>query len=53
LHIIAAIVFPIGIGLVVSYGPSYELVAIIGSLFVLAAIGLFALIVFRTSATPA
>jgi hypothetical protein len=50
LHIIAAIVFPVGIAVVLIGGPRYEIAPIIGSLLVLAAIGLFAWIVFRTTA---
>jgi peptidoglycan/LPS O-acetylase OafA/YrhL len=51
LHIMAAIIFPLGIAAVLSWGPSYEIAPIIGSLFVLAAIATFAWIVYRTSAT--
>ncbi|MEA2976041.1 MAG: hypothetical protein QOF19_1561 [Alphaproteobacteria bacterium] len=50
LHIAAAIIFPLGIAAVLVHGPRYEIAAIIGSLIVVAAVGLFALIVFRTSA---
>jgi hypothetical protein len=50
LHILGAIVFPLGIA-AVTLNPAYIPLAIIGSLIVLAAIGLFALIVFQTSAS--
>jgi hypothetical protein len=53
LHIVAAVIFPAGVAMVLSWGPSYEIAAIIGSLFVLAAIVTFAVIVFRTSAMRA
>jgi hypothetical protein len=49
LHILGAIVLPIGIALVLTGGTG--LVVIVGSLIVLAAMALFAWIVFRTSAT--
>lgn len=49
LHVIGAIVFPIGIAVVLRFGPGYEAGAIIGSLIVLAATVLFAIIVFRTT----
>ncbi|MBX6426136.1 MAG: hypothetical protein IRZ09_09490 [Variibacter sp.] len=52
LHIVGAIVFPIGIAMVVSWGPAYEAAAIVGSLIVYAAVGLFAYIVYRTTAAP-
>lgn len=44
--VIGAIVFPVGIGLVVMEGPQFELVAIVGSIVVLIAMALFAWIVF-------
>jgi hypothetical protein len=53
LHITAAIIFPIGIAAVLIGGRPYEFAAIIGSLFVLAAIVTFAVIVYRTSAPRA
>ena len=42
------VLFPIGIGLVVTKGPDFELFTIIGSLIVFTAMALFAVIVFRT-----
>ncbi len=51
LHIVGSVVFPAGIALVLLKGPSFELAPIIGSLIVVAAMALFALIVFRTSQT--
>jgi hypothetical protein len=46
LHIVGAIVFPIGVGLAATGGTT--IVAIVGSLVVLTAMVLFAWIVFRT-----
>ena len=51
LHIVGSIVFPAGIALVLLKGDSWVLVPIIGSLIVLAATALFAVVVFRTSGT--
>jgi hypothetical protein len=50
LHIVGAVVFPIGIAVVLTKGPGFEAGAIVGSLIVLAATVLFAVIVFRTTA---
>jgi peptidoglycan/LPS O-acetylase OafA/YrhL len=51
LHILGALVFPLGIALVLTGGPErYEVFTIAGSLIVLAAVALFTLIVFRTAA---
>jgi hypothetical protein len=49
LHIAGAIVFPVGIAIVLAKGEALMAIPIIGSLIVLAAVVLFALIVFRTS----
>lgn len=49
LHIVGAIVFPIGVALVTTKGHGFELVAIVGSLIVIVATALFATIVFRTA----
>jgi hypothetical protein len=49
LHIVGAIVLPIGVALVLTGGTG--IVVIIGSLIVLAAMALFAWIVFRTTGT--
>jgi hypothetical protein len=49
LHIVGSIVFPAGVAMVVLKGPSFIAVPIVGSLIVVAAIALFAVIVFRTS----
>jgi hypothetical protein len=49
LHIIGAILFPAGIAVVLLKGPSFEAAPIAGSLIVVAAMALFALIVFRTA----
>ena len=49
LHIVGAIVFPIGVAIVISKGESMVAIPIIGSLVVVMAVVLFAAIVFRTT----
>jgi len=49
LHIVGAIVFPIGVAIVIGKGDSMVAVPIIGSLVVVIAVVLFAAIVFRTT----
>jgi hypothetical protein len=49
LHIIGSILFPAGVAIVLLKGPSFEAAPIIGSLIVVAAMTLFAVIVFRSS----
>ena len=49
LHMIGAIMFPAGIAVVLLKGPSFEAAPIAGSLIMVAAMGLFAVIVFRTA----
>jgi hypothetical protein len=49
LHIIGGIAFPIGVAVVILRGPSLIVLPIVGSLIVVAATALFALIVFRTA----
>jgi hypothetical protein len=49
LHILGAVLFPTGVAIVLLKGPSFEAAPIAGSLMVVAAMALFALIVFRTS----
>lgn len=49
LHIAGAILFPLGVAVVISKGEAFIVLPIIGSLIVLAAVALFGLIVFRTS----
>jgi hypothetical protein len=49
LHMSGAIVFPVGVAVVLLKGPSFEAAPIAGSLIVVAAMALFAVIVFRTS----
>jgi hypothetical protein len=49
LHIVGSIAFPAGIAIVLIKGPSLVILPIIGSLIVVAAVALFAVIVFRTS----
>jgi hypothetical protein len=48
LHIIGSIAFPVGVGIVIMRGEALVAIPILGSLIVLAAVGLFAVIVFRT-----
>ena len=47
LAVIGAVLFPVGIGLVVMVGPQFVPLAIVGSLVVLFGMALFAFIVFR------
>ena len=49
LHILGAIVFPVGVSLVILRGPSFVPAAVAGSLIVVAAMALFAVIVFRSA----
>ncbi|MEA2917222.1 MAG: hypothetical protein QOJ15_9303 [Bradyrhizobium sp.] len=49
LHIIGAILFPVGVAVVLLKGPSFEAAPIAGSLIVVAAMALFVVIVFRSS----
>lgn len=49
LHITGAILFPLGVAVVILKGPSFEAAPIAGSLIVVAAIGLFAVILFRST----
>jgi hypothetical protein len=49
LHIIGAIVFPVGVAIVILKGSAFIAFPIAGSLIVVAAMALFAVIVFRTS----
>ena len=49
LHIVGAIMFPAGVAVVLLNGPSFEAAPIAGALMVVAAMTLFAIIVFRTS----
>ena len=51
LHILGAILFPVGVAAVIKKGESLVALPIIGSLIVVAAVALFAIIVFRTSRT--
>jgi hypothetical protein len=48
LHIIGSIAFPVGVGIVIMRGEALVAIPILGSLIVLGAVGLFAVIVFRT-----
>ena len=49
LHIAGAILFPVGVAVVIKKGESFIVLPIVGSLIVVVAVALFALIVFRTS----
>ncbi len=49
LHIAGAILFPLGVALVIGQGQGFIVLPIVGSLIVLVAIALFAVVVFRTS----
>ena len=49
LHIAGAILFPVGVAVVILKGPSFEAAPIAGSLIVVAAMALFAVIVFRSA----
>lgn len=51
LHILGAILFPVGVAVVIKKGESFIVLPIVGSLIVVTAVALFALIVFRTSRT--
>jgi hypothetical protein len=51
LHIVGGIVFPVGVAIVLLKGPTFIAAPIVGSLIVVVAIALFAVIVFRTSQT--
>jgi hypothetical protein len=48
-HIVGAVVFPAGVAAVVLEGPRFIAAPVVGSLIVVAAMVLFAVIVFRTS----
>src|SRR5437660_10749934 len=49
LHMVGAVLFPAGIAVVIAKGPSFEVAPIAGSLIVVSAMVLFAVIVFRTA----
>jgi hypothetical protein len=49
LHIVGAIVFPVGVALVILKGKNLIAAPIVGSLIVTAAMALFAVIVFRSA----
>ena len=49
LHIAGAVLFPVGVAIVIGKGEAFIVLPIVGSLIVLAAVALFGLIVFRTS----
>jgi hypothetical protein len=51
LHMVGAILFPAGVAAVLLKGPSVEAAPIAGSLLVVAAMALFAVIAFRTART--
>jgi hypothetical protein len=49
LHMVGAVLFPAGVAVVLLKGPSFEAAPIAGSLLVVAAMALFAVIVFRSA----
>src|SRR6478672_10606479 len=49
LHMIGGILFPAGVAVVLLKGPSFEVAPIAGSLIVVTAMALFAVIVFRSA----
>jgi hypothetical protein len=49
LHFIGALLFPVGIAAVIKNGTAFIVLPIIGSLIVVVAVALFAVIVFRTA----
>jgi hypothetical protein len=49
LHIVGGILMPAGVAAVVTHGPSFIVIPIVGSLVTAVAMGLFAVIVFRTA----
>lgn len=49
LHIAGGILFPAGVAIVVLKGAAFIIAPVVGSLIVVAAVALFAVIVFRTS----
>jgi len=49
LHMAGAILFPLGIAVVLLKGPTFEAAPIAGSLIVVVAMVLFAVVVFRTA----
>ena len=49
LHIVGGLAFPIGVAIVILKGDSFVALPIVGSLIVVAAMALFAVIVFQTS----
>jgi hypothetical protein len=49
LHIAGSVLFPLGVAVVIGKGETYIILPIIGSLIVLTAVILFAVIVMRTS----
>ena len=49
LHIIGGILMPLGVAVVITHGTGFIAFPIVGSLIMLAATGLFAVVVFRTA----
>ena len=49
LHFVGALLFPVGVAVVIKQGPAFIVLPIIGSLIVVVAVALFAVIVFRTA----
>ena len=53
LHIAGAVIFPVGVAVVLTRGPAFEAAPIAGALIVVAAMALFAVNVFRTARVAA
>jgi hypothetical protein len=49
LHIIGGILMPLGVAVVITHGTGFIAIPVLGSLVMLAAMALFAVIVFRTA----
>ena len=49
LHFVGALLFPVGVAVVIKKGESFIILPIVGSLIVVVAVVLFAVVVFRTS----
>ena len=49
LHMVGAVLFPVGIAVVLLKGPSFEAAPVAGSLLVVTAMALFVVIVFRSA----
>ena len=52
-HIVGAVLFPVGIAIVLTKGPAAEIFPILGSLIVFAATIMFLIVVMKTAKAPA